>query len=149
MKLDFDDTDQITDYVTVPEGTYLCRITDVRERETRSGDSMWALRLSIAEGEFTGRDAAWDNLVFSSRGLTRVKTVFRTLGLPTSGKVEVEPADLTGREVFVTVRPSEYHAATGGMVRRNEVPYDGYRAVVENEDDSATQKPVDDDTIPF
>ena len=151
MNLDFDDREQVTDYISVPAGTYLCRITDVRERLTRNSDALWALKLVVAEGEFTGRDAAWDNLVFSSRGLNRVKTVFAALGLPSDGKIQVDPMDLTGREVLVTVRPAEYLSAEGSMIRRNEVPYDGYQAVAEpvNSGKDAEGEQEFDDSIPF
>ena len=146
MELDFDDRDRVTDYISVPAGTYRCRIADVRERVTRNEDALWALRLLVAEGEFTGREAAWDNLVFSSRGLNRIKIVFSVLGLPTDGKVEVTPENLLGREAFVTVRPSEYHAPEGVMVRRNEVPYEGYRAI---EEQPAESDVPFDESIPF
>jgi Protein of unknown function (DUF669) len=142
MELDFNDREQVTDYISVPEGTYLCRIMDVRERQTRNGDALWALKLMVAEGEFSGRDAAWDNLVFSSRGLNRVKTVFAAFGLPADGKIQVDPGDLLNREVFATVRPAEYMSAEGSIVRRNEVPYDGYQAV--EKESSATVDPPDE-----
>lgn len=133
MELDFDSREQVTDYISVPPGTYRCRVAEVRERLTRNEDTLWALRLVVAEGEFVGREAAWDNLVFSSRGLNRVKLVFRALRLPTDGKVQVTPEDLVGTEAFITVRPSEYHAPEGMMVRRNEVPYEGYQAIVDTD----------------
>ena len=151
MDLDFDDREKVTDYISVPAGTYLCRVTDVRERLTRNDDSLWALRLVVAEGEFTGRDAAWDNLVFSSRGLNRVKLVFAALGVPSDGRIQVDPADLTDKQAFVTVRPAEYLSAEGSMIRRNEVPYDGYQAMTEPEEsnrDSGGDKEFDD-SLPF
>ena len=52
----------------------------------------------------------------------------QALGLPASGKVQIEPGDLEGRTALVEVRPAEYQGQDGTMVRRNEVPYDGYRA---------------------
>ena len=82
MKLDFENSDQITDFTTVPAGAYLCRIAEVRDRQSRAGDTMWSIRLVVTEGEFTGRMAAWDNLVFSNRGLNRVKSILVALGLP-------------------------------------------------------------------
>jgi hypothetical protein len=154
MNLDFDDREQVTDYISVPAGTYLCQITDVRERQTRNDDALWALKLAVTEGEFIGRDAAWDNLVFSSRGLNRVKTVFAALGLPSDGKIQVDPGDLIDKKVFVTVRPAEYLSADGTMIRRNEVPYDGYQAVKEavKSDGQAQGEQKEqgfDDSIPF
>ena len=129
MELDFENTEEISDFVSVPSGTYLCRVVEVRERVTKGDDTLWALRLAVAEGEFTGRHASWDNLVFSIRGLSRVRRVLTALGLPSDGKVNIEPDDLVGKVAFVQVRPAEYMMLNGNMTRRNEVPYYGYQAV--------------------
>lgn len=128
MKLDFDTVDNVADYVTVPAGTYLCKIAEVQTRTTRAGDDRWLYRLIVAEGEFIGRLAAFDSLVFSARGMNRVRDVLGALGLPNRGMVEVEPSDLEGQTAFVEVQPEEWeHPETGAVVRRNAVPYRGYR----------------------
>lgn len=127
MKIDWDCVEGATDYVTVPAGTYLCKITEVQTGSTRAGDDRWGLRLTVAEGEFIGRQAAWDSLVFSPRGLARVRQVFTALRLPTQGHTDVDPEDLMGRQAFVEVRHGEYRSPeTGQVVRRNEVPYSAY-----------------------
>lgn len=127
MEIDFDARDSISDFVTVPAGTYLCRITEIRPGTTRAGDERWSLRLVVAAGQHVGKQAAWDSLVFSTRGRARARIVLQALGLPTSGKVQIEPADLEGRQALVEIRPAEYQSPNGDLVRRNEVPYDGYR----------------------
>lgn len=129
MELNFDTSEELTDYVSVPAGTYLCAISDVRAGSTRNGDPRWSIRLVVVEGEYTGRQAAWDSLVFSARGRARVRRVFGALGLPNQGTVEVEPKDLEGCRALVEIRPVEYQNASGEAIRRNEVPYDGYRAL--------------------
>lgn len=127
MEIDFDQMDNVSDYVTVPEGTYLCRLAEVIPGTTRNGHERWGIRLIVAEGEFVGRQAAWDGLVFSDRGTARARRVLAALGLPTQGKVRVEPGDLVGRQAFVTVKPSSFRDPnTGRTVRRNEVPYEGW-----------------------
>ena len=128
MEIDFDEQDRVSDYVTVPEGTYLCRVEEVRPGVTRAGDERWSLRLVVAEGQHVGKQAAWDGLVFSTRGRARARAVLQALGMPTRGKVEISPADLEGRTALVAIRPTEYESPVGNVVRRNEVPYDGYRA---------------------
>jgi hypothetical protein len=148
MELDFDGVEETADYVSVPAGTYLCQIADVRVGRTRAGDERWGLRLVVAEGEHAGRQAAWDSLVFSHRGRARVRRVLSAFGLPTTGKVTLEPADLDGRRAFVEVRPTEYVAADGQTIRRNEVPYDGYRAIVDDPDASAGGAPSPPTTSP-
>ncbi len=127
MELDLDAADNVTDFISVPAGTYLCSISEVREGKTRNGDARWSLRLTVTEGEYTGRFASFDSLVFSKRGLNRVRKVLAALGLPSKGRVEITPQDLEGKKAFVEVRPSEYVTPSGDTIRQNEVPYDGYR----------------------
>ncbi len=129
MEIDFDAEDRVADYVTVPAGTYVCRIAEIRPGTTRAGDERWALRLVVAEGQHVGKQAAWDSLVFSTRGRTRARMVLQALGLPATGKVQIEPGDLEGRTAMVEIRPAEYQSPGGDVVRRNEVPYDGFRSV--------------------
>jgi hypothetical protein len=128
MQFDFDKQRALTDYVTVPAGTYLCRIEEVRSGSTRAGDERWSMKLVVAEGQHVGKQAAWDSLVFSPRGQARARLVLQALGLPHTGVVQIEPHDLEGRAALVEVRPAEYQSPTGGVVRRNEVPYDGFRS---------------------
>lgn len=131
MEVNFDDL-TVNDFSTVPAGSYLCRVSEVRLGTTRGGDERWSLRLTVAAGELMGRMAAWDSIVFSSRGLARVRLVFKALGLPHKGVVNIEPRDLEGRHVCVTVQQAEYLSASGDTtVIRNEVPYDGYRPPVD------------------
>lgn len=130
MEVNLDDGDgEITDYTLVPPGTYRCRIAEVRPGTTRAGDERWSLRLVVAEGQHVGKQAAWDSLVFSTRGRARARMVLNALGLPSTGKVQLEPKDLEGRHALVEVRPAEYRTPWGDGVRRNEVPYDGYKEV--------------------
>ena len=141
MEVDFEGVEEISDYVSVPAGTYLCQVAEVRTGRTKHGDERWGLRLVVAEGEDAGRYAAWDGLVFSLRGRTRLRRVFGALGLPTTGKVEVMPKDLEGRRAFVEVRPVEYaNPGTGEVIRRNEVPFDGWTPI-ENGRGDGTARP--------
>lgn len=148
MQIDFGEEQGpgVEDYVTVPAGTYLCEVAEVRTGTTRHGAERWSLRLVVAEGEFVGRQAAWDGLSFTDRGQGRVRLVFRALGLPTEGLVDVKHQDLEGRRAFVEIRPSEYaNPDTGRVVRRNEVPYDGYRSL----EPSSERAPVTGEPPPF
>ena len=130
MKFELPTEDHL-DYVSVDAGTYVCQIEEVREGTTRNGDPRWAIRLAVCEGEFTGRHAAWDGLVFSTRGRTRVRRALGAFGLPNQGTIDLAPKDLEGRRALVEIRPAEFENAEGQVVRRNEVPYDGYRALPE------------------
>ena len=145
MQFDFTPTDLVSDFVSIPAGTYLCQIAEVRTGTTKNGDARWAMRLVVAEGEFTGRHAAWDGLVFSARGQARARLVFGALGLPNEGVVDIEPEDVQGQSILAEVRPVEFTNGSGETIRRLEVPYNGYRAVpnadVEDGGQSAGQIP--------
>src|SRR5688500_9666441 len=52
MELDFPNTEDVTDFVSVPAGTYLCEISDVRTGATRTGEERWSFRLVVRDGEF-------------------------------------------------------------------------------------------------
>lgn len=145
VELDFDIDGKVADYVTVPAGTYLCKIAEVQSGTTRNGDERWGFRLIVAEGEYVGRQAAWDGLVFSTRGMMRVRQVLAAFGLPTTGKVSLKPDDLVDRQAFVEVRPANFeHPETGIVIKRNEVPYSGYRSA-----DPDGQSTPSNDAIPF
>jgi hypothetical protein len=157
MEIDFDASDRVSDFVTVPAGSYVCRVAEVRPGTTRAGDERWSLRLVVAEGQHVGKQAAWDSLVFSTRGRSRARMVLQALGLPSAGRVQIEPGDLEGRQAIVEIRPAEYQSPSGDVVRRNEVPYDGFRALPTAEDEPprprrpapADEPDASDGTIPF
>lgn len=127
-RFDLNAADRVFDYSQVPAGVYRCRVAEVRPGTTRAGDERWSLMLVVVDGEHEGKLAAWDSLVFSIRGRARARMVLGALGLPTKGKVTIEPAHVDGRQAFVDVRTVEYTAPSGERIRRNEVPYDGWRA---------------------
>lgn len=127
VHVDFSQVDDVESFVTVPEGRYACRIAEVREGETQAGDLRWALRLEVADGELAGRTAAWDGLVWSQRGLGRVKYVLGVLGFDVSGALDVAASDLLDRRAVVEFFVEEYTDPNSGRrVERLAVPFLGY-----------------------
>lgn len=116
------------DFTTVPVGTYLVRVREVRQGQTRQGDSRWSVALDIVDGEHRGRLGAWDALVWSARGTPRARQILAALGIPEPDK-PVDPGHLVGRIARVEIRPVEFTVEGGETIRRNEVPYDGWEAV--------------------
>lgn len=114
------------DFVTVPPGRYLCRVAEVRTGTTPGGNERWSLSLIVAGGEYTGRLAAWDSIMFAARGQARARRVLRALGLTRRRGVAIQPDDLRDHTAIVEVRPVEHRTAHGDSVRRNEVPNDGW-----------------------
>jgi len=127
IHIDFSQIEDVDSFVTVPEGRYLCRVGEVREGETKAGDLRWALRLEVADGELAGRTAAWDGLVWSPRGLPRVKHVLHSLGFDTSGAVDIDAAQLLGCQAFVDFFIEEWtDPNTSRRTERLAVPFLGY-----------------------
>jgi len=127
IHVDFSQVEDVDSYVSIPEGRYLCRVGEVREGETRTGDLRWALRLEVAEGELAGRTAAWDGLVWSAKGLGRVKHVLDALGFDVSGALDLESAQLLGCLAFVEFFVEEWtDPSTHRRTERLAVPFLGY-----------------------
>lgn len=129
MRVDFSNVEDSESYVSVPEGTYLCRVAEVRESLTREGSPRWGMRLEVAEGEYAGRTAAWDALIFSERGLPRVKHVLARFGFDVSGTIELQPSDLLDLRARAQCQLEEHEdRLTGKRSKRLRVPYLGYEA---------------------
>jgi hypothetical protein len=59
--------------------------------------------------------------------------------------VQIEPGDLEGRVALDEIRPAEYQSPSGEVVRRNEVPYDGFRPLAT--ETGPPPKPADRPTV--
>lgn len=130
MRFDFSQVEDYESYVSVPEGTYTCRVAEVREGLARDGSVRWGIRLEVADGEYAGRTAAWDALTWSERGIHRVKRVLAAFGLDVRGVVELEAADLVGLQAVAVLEPEEREdPQTGKRQLRLRVPYAGYTPV--------------------
>jgi hypothetical protein len=130
MRFDFSKVDDTRSFVSVPEGSYVCRIAEVRQRASRDGSPRWSYRLEVVEGEYSGRTAAWDSITWSDRGIVRVKLVLGALGFDTSGMLELDPNDLIDRKTRVSfLHEKQENAETGERVERLRVPYAGYEPV--------------------
>ena len=156
-RINFKNVDDVKDFGPLPEGTYLCRLAEVEEAETRYGDPMWKLRLEVAAGPYLGR-YIFENMPLSNAGLPRVKLICHCLGIDTSGEVDLTPAMLKGRTCQVAVEIEEYEDEKGRTKRRNVVPFNGYERTHDADaeaPDAVTADPADtkdahaEDDIPF
>ena len=127
MRFDFSQVEDVESFVSIPEGSYPCRVAEVREGLARDGSVRWALRLEVLDGEYAGRTAGWDGLTWSDRGVLRVRRVLEVLGFEVSGEVDLQPADLVGRCVRAEfVAEEREDPLTGRRTARLRVPYAGY-----------------------
>ena len=51
MQIDFSELDDVESFLSVEEGSYLCRVAEVREGTTREGSPRWSFRLEVVEGK--------------------------------------------------------------------------------------------------
>jgi hypothetical protein len=143
VQVDFDQVDDAENYVSVPNGTYLCSVGEVRPRAGTDGAERWGVRWVVADGPFAGRTAAWDSLTFHARGLRRAKLVLSRLGIAVDGPQEIRPSLIEGRRALVTVYAQErVDPATGRRIISNRVPFAGVEAAPEGSADpiSATSE---------
>lgn len=114
-------------FVSVPAGTYLCRVADVRQGRARDGSERWSMRLEVVGGDWSGKTAAWDSITWSERGIYRVKRVLECLGFDVSGRLSVEPDELVGRSANVQVEVEEWEDPVSGRRQvRTAVPFLGF-----------------------
>lgn len=133
MKIDFDSIPDVYDAAAIPEGVYPVQVMEIFARETQSGDPIWSMRLEVASGEFAGRHAGWDSLIFSERGLPRAKQVLAFLGLEVVGELDLTQEGLIGRKARAQFFVEEYESK-GKLRREMRVPYDGWSSLGEEEE---------------
>ena len=119
-KIDFSKIDDVNDFSPLPEGEYLCRLTDIEETTTSQDDDQWKLRFLVEAGEYSGR-YIFDNLFFSPKAMPRVKLISSRMRVDVSGEVDLQPEHLLDRQVLVTVTIGEYEGE-----KRNRVLFAGY-----------------------
>jgi hypothetical protein len=136
-RIDFNNVDNVQDFAPLPDGKYLCRVSDVEEARTQYGDEMWKLRLVVEAGPHRGR-YIFDNMVFSDAAMKRVKLICSRLGLDVSGEIELTPALIRGKSCYVTVETEDYEDQEGNTKRRNRVTFAGY----EHADQAAESSPA-------
>ena len=133
MQIDFRTITEPDNFVTVPEGLYLCRIAEVRPGVARDGSERWSLRLVVDEGDHAGHTAAWDSLTWSEKGVYRVKRALEAFGFDVSGEACVEPGDLEGIQVRARLVHTTWEdPATGRRQERMSVPFLGYESAEEH-----------------
>ncbi|MBF0342786.1 MAG: DUF669 domain-containing protein [Nitrospirae bacterium] len=125
IEIDFTNVEEIDDFSPLPEGKYICELQHIDERQTRNGDRLWALKFKIVVGEYAGR-FLFDNMVFSTNTLKRVKHICKNIGLDVSHKLSLSPALLIGRKVILDTVTDEYINSQDEKRKRSIVTYAGY-----------------------
>lgn len=127
----------------LPEGEYLCRLDEIEsDKQTKSHDPLWRLHFTVIAGVSEG-SKIFDNLVFSEKGLKRVKYMCSKLGVKVEGSTDLQPSHIMGRRVFIFVNTREHEGKT-----YQNVPWGGYREF-ETTGESTPAAGSDIDDFPF
>lgn len=145
LKVDFSRVDDLQDFSPLPDGKYLCRLSEIEEAITRYGDDLWKLKFEVVKGEFTGR-FIFDNMVLSKAALKRAKFICSKLGINVTGECELTPELLKSRRCYISVLTEGYEDAEGRIKKRNTVPFAGYEYAG---DEEATEETSEPDDMPF
>lgn len=125
----------------VAPGTYAVIVTDAEERTASTGTQGVALDLEISEGSDKGR-GLWDTCWVTEKAMWRVKKMLAALQFPIpEGEFDLDPSELIGRRMFVTVDHEEYDGKT--RVRVQDMAPD------HTFDPLAMPKAPADDGVPF
>lgn len=139
------------EFEIIPEGTYPCRVLDVKAKKSSSGGVYWSIQNEIQTGPYAGK-FIWDNLFFSPKALNRFFLVWKRLTgmeLDRTKDLDVQEDDLIGCKANVTVVHKQ-EVYEGKTVTRAKVSFEGYAPYEENAAKSnPTAEKDDGDEIPF
>lgn len=153
MKVNPKEATETTTREPVPEGKYLCRVMDCKEKVGRSsGVPYLELHLEIQDGPHVGK-IIYDNLSSSPGALKRTLLVFKRLtGIELDGEADIAAEDLVNCKANVTVDVVE-EEYKGQMQKKNKIPFDGYESAgAASKAKSASKQGFQaksDDDIPF
>jgi len=153
-KIDFSKINDANNYEPIPEGKYLCELSEVEEKQTKTGDEMWNLKFAVVYPLLHEGRVIFDRMVFSEKAMSRVKLICSRLGIETKGIVDLDPKDILHQQCYLNLIIEDYTSEEGVQKKRNTVPYAGYEKVeasaqVEKKEPVVTRPELEDDEIPF
>ena len=126
----------------VPEGDYIVSVEDIEIGESRKGDVMWTVYLSIVGGEYDGQTLV-DRLTHTERALFRVVGFLQGMGVKIQRKrIRVDTARLVGKKVKVQVSDGEPY---NGTVRSEIRGYERFVSKASQTDDVDELDDIADD----
>ena len=114
-------------YPVIPVGTYLCKVLEVKVKQSEKSGEYWSMQLEIQEGKYQDK-FIFDSLFFTPKGLNRFFLVWKRLTgceLDRNADLDVLPDDLFGCKAYVSVINVE-EEYRGEKQTKAKVTYDGY-----------------------
>lgn len=117
IELDFTGVEATSGGGPVAEGEYRCIVDQAKETTSNAGTPGVEVALKIVGGDFDGR-FVWDRIWFTAKAMGMAKWKLQAAGVPIpEGRFSLNPANLVGRPVMITVRHEEYDGKTQARVK--------------------------------
>lgn len=115
MNLDFS---SVPSREPLPEGLYDVRIAKVEETKSKtSGNPMLKVEFDVLTEGYTGRKI-WSNYMLTENSYWKIQELFGSLGLDTSGVVEIDTNDLVGLTCTAKVVQREYQGDIQNEIKK-------------------------------
>jgi hypothetical protein len=132
---------------SLPEGNYLCVITNTELKKSSNGNEMINITFKVKSGKHKNR-LIWDRLVFTDNSLGVIKDRLSKMQSPLADADNVEPADvvedLMGREANLFVEPD---STTNGNPTNKVKAYHVLPEVTEESVATAAAEAEDNDPL--
>jgi len=120
MKINFNKvSDEESSFELLEEGMYLAKIVKIEEKESKSGNDMWAITFETEDEQ-----KVFDYLVFTEKTLNRVKKYYSLCGFD-FGKIgdeyEPETDDLLNKQMKISVTIEDYTNGQGVKKQSNKI----------------------------
>ena len=148
MRINFRTVPNAKDFDPIPPGQYACELKTVEERKSAAGHPYWALQWAVSEGQFKGA-TVFDFMVFSAKGLPRLKLLCQVSGIDVKGMVDLKPETLLGARARVSVVTNEYQDREGKARTGNKASYFGYAPLGTGTEDDGEEPPIEGDDPGF
>ena len=133
MKLDFTGVES---FQRAAEGEHLCKIAQVDEKTSQSGNDMIVVAFEVIKGESKSA-RVYENYPLIDTALWKLKGLLQAIGMKADGKVQLDLDKLVGKTCIVGVKHEEYEGKT-----RARVDYINRVSSVDTDDDD--DEDVDD-----
>ncbi len=102
-------------------GWYLCRISEIEEKQSSTGKPMLAVQYEVVSDDLgepvEGSRKLFENWVLVDNALWKIQSVFKALGLPAEAIVDIDTDELVGLELMLKVVQDTYQGEIRNYIK--------------------------------
>lgn len=115
MNLDFS---SVPSREPIPEGVYEVQIAKVEETKSKtSGNPMLKVEFTVLEDPYNGRKV-WANYGMTAEAMWKIQELFKSIGMPTDGTVEIDSSELIGLTCRAKIAQREYQGDIQNEIKK-------------------------------